>query len=417
MKQSKLFTKTRKEAPKDEVSKNAQLLIRGGFINKEIAGAYAYLPLGLRVLEKINIVLKKEMNLIGGQELFMTILQDQEVWKKTDRWNNEVVDNWFKTHLKNKTELGMAFTHEEPLTKMMKNHISSFKDLPVSVYQIQTKFRNEARVKSGIMRGREFFMKDMYSFSKDEKEHSDFYEKSKIAYKNIFNEVGIGDQTFMTYASGGTFSKYSHEFQTLSEAGEDTIHICDKCSVAVNEEIITEQNSCPECGNTDLRKEKAIEAGNIFNLGTKFSEAFDLTYKNDKGENELVVMGSYGIGPGRLMGIVAEILSDKKGIIWPESVAPFKVHLLSLGQNSSKGGPREKAEEIYNQLNEKNIEVLYDDREATAGEKFADADLLGIPYRVVVSEKSLNSGGVEIKKRNEEESKIISIEEFFEMIK
>ena len=284
MKQSKLFTKTRKEAPKDEVSKNAQLLIRGGFINKEIAGAYAYLPLGLRVLEKINIVLKKEMNLIGGQELFMTILQDQEVWKKTDRWNNEVVDNWFKTHLKNKTELGMAFTHEEPLTKMMKNHISSFKDLPVSVYQIQTKFRNEARVKSGIMRGREFFMKDMYSFSKDEKEHSDFYEKSKIAYKNIFNEVGIGDQTFMTYASGGTFSKYSHEFQTLSEAGEDTIHICDKCSVAVNEEIITEQNSCPECGNTDLRKEKAIEAGNIFNLGTKFSEAFDLTYKNDKGE-------------------------------------------------------------------------------------------------------------------------------------
>ncbi len=411
MKQSKLFTKTRKEAPKDEVSKNAQLLIRGGFVNKEIAGVYSFLPLGLRVLEKINNVIRKEMNAIGGQELFMTVLQDQEVWKQTDRWSDEVVDNWFKTNLKNGTELGMGFTHEEPITKMMKNHISSFKDLPISVYQIQTKFRNEARAKSGIMRGREFFMKDLYSFAKNVDEHNEFYEKSKIAYKNIFNTTGIGDITYMTFASGGTFSKYSHEFQTLSSAGEDIIYICDKCSIAINDEIIDEQKSCPECGNTELRKEKAVEAGNIFSLGTKFSKAFDLTYKNEKGEEDLVVMGSYGIGPGRLMGLIVEVLSDEKGIVWPEIIAPFKLHLLSLGQDSSKGGPREKAEEIYNQLNEKGIEVLFDDREASAGEKFADSDLLGIPYRIIVSEKSLNNGGVEIKKRNEQESRIVSIDE------
>ncbi|MFH0845907.1 MAG: aminoacyl--tRNA ligase-related protein [Patescibacteria group bacterium] len=409
MKQSLLFTKTRKEAPKDEVSKNAQLLIRGGFINKEIAGAYAYLPLGIRVLEKINNIIRKEMNAIGGQELFMTILQDQEIWKKTNRWSDDIVDNWFKTKLKNDTELGMAFTHEEPITNMMKNHIQSFKDLPIFVYQIQTKFRNEARAKSGIMRGREFFMKDLYSFSRDDESHNEFYNKTKVAYMNIFNSVGVGEKTYMTFASGGTFSKYSHEFQTLSEAGEDHIYICDKCRIAINDEIITEQDSCPECGNKDLRKEKAVEAGNIFSLGTRFSEAFDLFYKDEKGENQLVVMGSYGIGPGRLMGIIAEILSDEKGIVWPESVAPFKVHLISLGKN-------EEAENIYKLLNEKGIEVLFDDREVSAGEKFADSDLIGIPYRVVVSEKSLNQGGLELKKRNELETKILNKEELIELM-
>lgn len=260
------------------------------------------------------------------------------------------------------------------------------------------------------MRGREFFMKDLYSFSKDIDEHNEFYEKSKIAYKNVFNTVGVGEITYLTYAAGGTFSKYSHEFQTLSSAGEDIIHICDKCSVAINQEIIEDQNSCPVCGNVDLRKEKAVEAGNIFSLGTKFSKAFDLTYKNEKGEEELVVMGSYGIGPGRLMGIVAEILSDEKGLIWPEVIAPFKFHLLSLGQD-------EKTEEIYNQLLEKGVEVLFDDREVSAGEKFADSDLLGIPYRIIISQKSLDNGGVEVKKRNENESKIISIDDFLTMTK
>src|SRR3989339_49641 len=409
MYQSKLFTKTRKEAPKDEVSKNAQLLIRAGFINKEMAGVYSILPLGLRVINKIANIVREEMNQTGGVELQSTALQKKEVWEKTNRWDDKVVDNWFKTQLKNDTELGLAFTHEEPMSNMMTNFVSSYKDLPIYAYDIRTVFRNEARAKSGIMIGREFFWKALYSFSKDEKEHNEYYEKAKIAYKNIYNKVGLGDKTFMTFASGGTFSKYSHEFQTLSEAGEDNIFICDKCKIAVNQEIIEEQNTCPECGNKDLRQEKAIEVGNIFSLGTKFSKPFELKYKDEKGEDQFVFMGSYGLGISRLMGTVVEVLSDDKGIVWPESLAPFKVHLLSLGKD-------EEAEKIYNQLSEKGIEVLFDDRDTRAGEKFADSDLLGIPYRVVVSGKSLEAGGVEFKKRNSEEGKIISIEELIKQI-
>ncbi len=410
MYQSQLFTKTRKEAPKDEVSKNAQLLIRAGFINKEMAGAYTFLPLGLRVLEKINNIIRKEMNVIGGQEMFMTVLQDKEVWETTNRWSDDVVDNWFKTSLKNGTELGLGFTHEEPLTKLMKDHIRSFRDLPVYPYQIQTKFRNEIRAKSGIMRGREFPMKDLYSFCKDEKEHNDFYEKSKKAYKNIFDAVGLGGNTFVTFASGGTFSKYSHEFQTISDAGEDIIYLCESCSVAVNDEIIEDQSTCPECGNKDLKQEKSIESGNIFSLGTRFSEAFDLSYTDEVGEKKLVVMGCYGIGPGRVMGTIVEKFSDKNGIIWPEAVAPFKVHLLSLNED-------EKTGEIYNQLQEKGVEVLFDDRDVRPGQKFADSDLIGIPYRVVVSSKSLEAGGVEFKKRNEKEGEIISVEDLISKVK
>ncbi|MFC1802125.1 aminoacyl--tRNA ligase-related protein [Patescibacteria group bacterium] len=404
MKQSQLFTKTRKEAPKDEVSKNAQLLIRAGFINKEMAGVYSFLPLGLRVLNNVNNIIRDEMNKIGGQELFLTSLQDKEVWDKTDRWSDDVVDNWFKTKLKNETELGLGFTHEEAITRMMKDHIRSFRDLPVYAYQIQTKFRNETRAKSGIMRGREFLMKDLYSFSRSEEEHNQFYEKSKEAYKNIFEAVGIWDKTYLTFASGGTFSKYSHEFQTLSEAGEDIIYICDKCRIAINDEIIKEQDSCPECGNKDLRKEKSIEVGNIFSLGTKFSDAFDLVYNDENGEVKKVIMGSYGIGPARLVGTIAEILSDENGLVWPESVAPFKVHLLSLGED-------EKAEEIYKELTEAGVDVLFDDRDLRAGEKFSDSDLIGIPTRLVISKKSLQAGGVEVKIRGEEKTKIIELKE------
>jgi prolyl-tRNA synthetase len=404
MKQSQLFTKTRKEAPKDEVSKNAQLLIRGGFINKEMAGVYSFLPLGLRVLNNINNIIRAEMNKIGGQELLLTTLQDKEVWDKTDRWSDDVVDNWFKTKLKNDTEVGLGFTHEEAITRLMKDHIQSFRDLPVYAYQIQTKFRNEARAKSGIMRGKEFLMKDLYSFSRDVESHDEFYEKAKQAYKNIFDIVGIGDITYLTYASGGTFSKYSHEFQTVSDAGEDIIYICDKCKVAINDEIINEQNSCPECGNKDLRKEKAIEVGNIFSLGTKFSDAFELNYNDEKGQNTPVIMGSYGIGPGRLMGTIVETLSDEKGIVWTEITTPFKVHLLSLGAD-------EEAEKIYNQLQQNGVDVLFDDRDKKAGEKFADSDLIGIPYRVVVSKKSVEAGGVEFKKRDFDDSEIISVED------
>jgi prolyl-tRNA synthetase len=396
MYQSKLFTKTRKDAPKDEVSKNAQLLIKAGFIHKEMAGVYSYLPLGLRVLNNINNIIREEMNALGGQEIFLTSLQEKENWAKTDRWSDEVVDNWFKTKLKNDTELGLAFTHEEPLTNIMKDHIRSYKDLPAYPYQIQTKFRNETRAKSGIMRCREFLMKDMYSFSKDIAEHEAFYDKAKIAYKNIFARVGLGDKTYLTFASGGSFSQYSHEFQTVSEAGEDLIYVCAKCQVAVNKEIVKEQDKCPLCGNKELQENKAVEVGNIFNLGTKFSDALDLTYLNEKGEKQKVVMGSYGIGPGRLMGTVAELLSDTNGLIWPTETAPFKVHLIQIGD---KDDVKKAAENLYKELQNAGIEVLFDDRDIRPGEKFADSDLIGIPLRIIVSEKTLMASEYEVKER------------------
>ena len=411
MKQSKLFTKTSKTFPKDEVSKNAQLLIKAGFINKEMAGVYSFLPLGLRVLNKISDIVRDEMNKVGGQEVYMTVLQSPEAWQKSGRWSDEVVDNWFKTHLKNGSEVGLGFTHEEALTALLKRFVSSYKDLPFYPYQIQEKFRNETRAKSGIMRGREFFMKDLYSFSRSKKEHDEFYEKIKQSYLNVFTRVGLGDRTYITFASGGTFSKYSHEFQTVTEAGEDIIYIDKEKNIAINQEVyIDEVIKDLGLDKEKMIKAKAVEVGNIFSLGYKFSEALNLTYKDEAGKEELVYMGSYGIGPSRLMGAVAEILSDEKGMVWPESIAPFRVHLISLNKD-------EEAEKIYDELVGAGIEVLFDDRDVRAGEKFADSDLIGIPYRVVVSEKSLGQGGLEIKKRNQAESEIIAKEKILEKIK
>lgn len=415
MKQSKLFTKTSKDFPKDEVSKNAQLLIKAGFIHKEMAGVYTFLPLGLRVLNKVNDIIRDEMDKVGGQEVFMTVLQPQERWEKTGRWSDEVVDNWFKTKLKNGSEVGMAFTHEEAITSYMQRFISSYKDLPFYAYQIQEKFRNEARAKSGIMRGREFLMKDLYSFSRNKEEHNKFYKEITQAYLNVFNRAGIGERTYLTFASGGTFSKYSHEFQTVSEAGEDTVYIDKEKNIAINEEVFNDE-VLTDLGvkREDLIQKKSIEVGNIFSLGYKFSEALGLTYKNEEGKEELVYMGSYGIGPSRLMGTVVELLSDEKGIVWPESIAPFQVHLLVLGSEPTVNS---KADKIYDDLTAQNIEVLYDDRDVRAGEKFADSDLIGIPYRVVLSDRSIEAGGVEFKKRNSAESEIVKIEELLSKIK
>lgn len=416
MKQSQLFTKTKKESPADEVSLNAELLIKAGFINKEMAGVYSYMPLGLRVLNKIQNIIREEMNAIGGQEITMTALQERSTWEPTNQWNDDQVDVWFKTKLKNDTELGLAVTHEAPITKMLQGFVNSYRDLPFSVYQFQTKFRNETRAKSGIMRTREFIMKDLYSFSKDETEHNEFYEKSKEAYKNVFKRVGIGHLTYLTFASGGMFSKFSHEFQTLTGAGEDTIYVDENKGIAINKEVYNDEviESLGLSKDT-LVENRAVEVGNIFTLGTRFSDALQLKYQTETGESKSVFMGSYGIGPGRLMGTVVEVLSDGKGIIWPESIAPFMVHLLLLGneENTNK-----EAENIYKYLLENNIEVLFDDRAlVSAGEKFADSDLIGIPYRIVVSKRSISEGGFEIKKRTEENGKIIAKEQLLSELK
>ncbi len=400
MRQSQLFTKTQKTSPKDEESKNAQLLIRAGFIHKEMAGLYSFLPLGWRVMTNIMGIIREEMNAIGGQELLLTGLQNPEIWQTSGRWSNDAVDIWFKTKLKSDAEIGLSWTHEEPLTALMQNHISSWRDLPTYAYQFQTKFRNELRAKSGILRTREFIMKDLYSFSRDQAEHDAFYEKAKQAYIHIFEKVGIGDKTYLTFASGGSFSKYSHEFQTLCEAGEDVIYIDEAKHIAINQEIIDDPD-----GNYDkaaLKKAKAIEVGNIFTLGTKFSEALQLFYQDEKGQKHPVFMGSYGIGPARVMGTVVEALSDEKGIVWPVSIAPFQVHLIGLP------GVEAEAEKVYKDL--AGIEILYDDRaEVRAGEKFADADLIGIPYRIVVSKKTLEQESAEIKERKSGEIQLIKI--------
>jgi len=416
MRQSQLFTKTRREAPADELSMNAKLLLRAGFIHKEMAGVYTLLPLGLRVIKKIEAIIRKEMNSIGGIEMKTSVLQNKEVWEKANRWDDLVVDNWFKTTLKNGTEVGLSFTNEEAYSNILKQFVSSYKDLPAYPYDFKEIFRNEARSKSGILRGREFYWKALYSFSKDEAEHLEFYEKAMEAYKNIFNSVGIGDKTYLTFASGGTFSKFSHEFQTICDAGEDIIYINEddfgkglkmaKGCAAVNKEIWTEDLKKELSIKTYVEK-KAIEVGNIFTLSTKFSQPFNLTFKNEKGEDTLVFMGSYGIGLGRLMGTIVEVFHDDNGIIWPENVSPFTVHMVSLCKSEED---IKKADELYELLIKSGVEVLYDDRsDMSAGAKFADSDLIGIPKRIIISPKTLEKEAVEVKNRKSGEVEIVEI--------
>lgn len=408
MRQSQLFTKTSKEAPKDEVSVNAQLLIRAGFIDKLMAGVYTILPLGLKVMNKIENIIREEIDEIGGQEVFMPTMQPKENWLKTGRWDS--MDDLYKVKDSSDRETALGPTHEEVVVPMAKRFINSYKDLPIYPYQFQNKFRMELRAKSGILRGREFIMKDLYSFHLDEKDLDEYYEKAKQAYFNIFTRVGLKEKTYLTFASGGSFSKYSHEFQTTTSAGEDIIYICSKCKLAVNKEIKEEVDKCIECGNGEFIEEKAIEVGNIFKLKNKYTKPFELSVLDEKGEKKEVVMGCYGIGLGRLMGTVVETHHDERGIIWPEEVAPFKVHLISLNKNK-------EAEEIYNELRKNNIEVLFDDREDVgAGAKFADSDLIGCPIRIVVSEKTLKDDSVELKKRNNAELKMVSTNKLIEEI-
>ena len=404
MKQSLLFTKTSKDAPKDEVSKNAILLMRAGFVHKEMAGVYSYLPLGQRVLDKITKIVKEEMDNVGGVQMKTSSLQSKSVWDKTGRFDDSVVDVWFKTNLKNGTELGLSFTNEEAYANIAKSFVNSYKDLPFYPYDFKTIYRNEVRSKSGLMRGREFYWKALYSFSKDEAEHADFYKRIQIAYDNVFARVGLADITYKTFASGGTFSKYSHEYQTVSDAGEDTIYIDEAKKIAINDEVLTDE-VLTDLGvkRETLVKKTSIEVGNIFSLGHKFSIPFELTYKNAEGNEVPVYMGSYGIGISRLMGTIAEISSDDKGIIWPESVAPFTAHILSFGMD-------EEALELYKHLTSLGIETLLDDRDDRPGSKLADADLIGIPYRIVVSQKATEAGGYEVKKRIDHDSHILTKE-------
>jgi len=406
MRYSQLFGKTSKSAPADADSINAKLLTQGGFIQKEISGVYNYLPLGLRVLTKIQNIIREEMNQIGGQEILMPALTTEDSWVTTGRSHMDVL-----FHLKGQgnTNLVLNPTHEEVVTPLAQKYIFSYRDLPFSVYQIQNKFRNEPRAKSGLLRGREFNMKDLYSFHVDQTDLDKYYEVVKQAYFKIYNRIGLGDITVLTFASGGTFSQFSHEFQTINTNGEDTIYLCEKCQVAVNKEIIDVQKTCPECGSADLKTVKSTEVGNIFKLKTKYSQAFNFVYSDQNGQEKIVEMGCYGLGPSRTMGTVVEVFHDDKGIIWPQSIAPYQIHLIAL--DLFEDNLKQEADNLYQHLLDKNIEVLYDDRpDVAAGAKFADADLIGIPTRLVVSKRSLGAGGVESKDRNQSQTKIIAID-------
>ncbi|MEO5950408.1 MAG: aminoacyl--tRNA ligase-related protein [Candidatus Saccharimonadales bacterium] len=412
MRVSKLFTKTSKTAPADEVAKNAQLLIRAGFVFKVMAGVYAYTPLGLRTLEKIKQIVREEMNNIGGQELIMTNLQNKATWEGTGRWSDEAVDVWFKTKLQDDTELGLAWSHEEAIMEMMQQYIKSYKDLPTSVYQFQTKLRNELRAKSGIMRGREFVMKDMYSLHASEKDMDEYYISVIDAYDRIYKRLGIGDSTFVTFASGGAFTKFSHEFQTICDAGEDILYVSDDHKIAVNEEVLDDATTELGVDKTTLSPVKSAEVGNIFKFGTEKSEKMGIYYTDAEGKQQPIYLASYGIGITRVMGVLVEKFADDKGIVWPESVAPFKVYLVRIGGDEAVS----HADALYDELTEKGIEVLYDDRDERPGMKFADAELIGLPHRVTVSDRLISSHEYEYTLRSTGETTILTRDDLIDRI-
>ncbi len=405
MRYSELPTKTQKQVPADEQAKNAQLLIKAGFVHKDAAGVYVWLPMGLKVLNNIIAIIREEMNELGAHEVLMSSLQRQELWEVTDRWDDKTVDVWFKTQYKNGTAAGLAWSHEEQMTDMMKQFVSSYRDLPAYVYQFQNKLRNETRAKSGIMRTREFIMKDMYSFCSSEAQHQAFYDRVSSAYLKIFERLGIGEQTFFTFASGGAFAEFSHEFQTLCEAGEDTIYLDRAKKLAINEEVM-QDDVLAKLGleRSELEKHTAAEVGNIFSFGTSKSQPMGLSFTNEDGQEAYVVMGSYGIGPARVMGVIAELMSDERGLVWHKNIAPYQVYLVGIGTQPEVVAAAEK---LYQELQKAGATVLYDERDERPGTKFADADLLGIPHRVVVSEKTVQQQKYEYKQRVETDSQLV----------
>jgi prolyl-tRNA synthetase len=406
MRYSQLFGKTSKSVPADADSVNARLLTQAGFISKQLSGVYNYLPLGLRVLNKIQNIIREEMNAVGGNEILMPALTQEENYVLTGR---NKLDILFHLQGRDESQLVLNQSHEEVVTPLVQKFSFSYRDLPVAVYQIQNKFRNEPRAKSGLLRGREFNMKDMYSFHASAGDLDKYYETVKGAYHKVYERLGLGEITVLAYSSGGTFSKYSHEFQTFCDIGEDTIYYCGHCKIGVNKEIIDDlKGTCPECGNKELEERHAIEVGNIFKLGQRFTNAFSFTFADNEGKLQPVEMGCYGIGPSRLLGTLVEVFHDEKGIIWPEAVAPYKVHLISLGQDEEI---KKEADKLYDELCEKGIEVLYDDRELSAGAKLGDADLIGIPLRLVVSRKTLEQKSVEWKWRSHKDAEMVKMKD------
>ncbi len=409
MRYSKSFVKTLRQPPASADTVNHKLLTKAGFVDQLMAGVYSYLPLGLMVLRNIEQIVREEMNEIGGEEILMPVLHPKDNWVTTGGWDS--IDVLFKINSRTEKEYALGQSEEEVVTPLVMGRVNSFKDLPISVYQIHWKFRDELRAKSGILRGREFFMKDMYSFHESQEDFDNYYAKVKEAYKKIFERLGLVAK--VTEASGGSFSKkISYEFMVLTDAGEDDILYCESCDYCVNVEVsgdLNEGSPCKLCNNVGLKKARASEVGNVFDLGQKYGKDFDLSFQGRDGSKQFPIMGCYGIGISRIMGVIVEKFNDERGIIWPANVAPFRVYLISIGKD-------EEANSLYKELQGESINVLYDDREnKNPGEKFADCELLGIPYRVVLSAK-LDDGKAEVKKRIENEVTVVSKEELFQLL-
>jgi prolyl-tRNA synthetase len=410
MRYSKLFGKTSKNAPSDSDSANARLLEQAGFVDQEMAGVYTWLPLGLSVLRKVEQIVREEMNALGANEIFMPSLQPKEYWDKTQRWDS--VDVLFKLKSQTKKDYALGCTHEEVVTPLAKKLMRSYKELPFAVYQINTKFRDELRAKSGVLRGREFRMKDMYSFHTNEADLEAFYAHALEAYVRAFSRCGLNVK--VVQASGGVFTdKISHEFQALTDSGEDVLIACNNCSFGQNSEIATvkEGDACPQCGAT-LVKTKGVEVGNIFNLGTKYTDAFEFDFTDSESKRQRVLMGCYGIGTSRLVGAIVETFHDDKGIVWPKSVAPYLVHLVPLKSRdeAAQATIEKTVADLESELAEAGIEALVDDRDIQAGAKFADADLIGCPLRIVISERTLGDKAVEWKERNSDAPQSVPLE-------
>jgi prolyl-tRNA synthetase len=406
MRQSQLFTKTERNAPKDEATVNAQLLVRAGFVSKLMAGVYTYLPLGLRTLKKIENIVREEMDAVGGQEISMPMIHPKNIWMTTGGWDK--IDVLFKVKSRTDKEYALGQSEEEVVTPLVMRYVNNYKDLPKAVYQINWKFRDELRSKSGLLRGVEFLMKDMYSFHETQEDFDRFYAEMKKAYFRVYDRMGLTVKA--TEASGGAFTqKVSYEFMVLTDAGEDDILYCDTCDFCVNVEIAKEKEgeTCTRCGKGTLAKARASEVGNVFDLGQKFAKDFDMTYTDKEGKKQYPIMGCFGIGISRAMGVIVEKYNDERGILWPEAVAPFDVHLLALGGVD--------AEKTYDSLQSAGLTVLYDDREISAGEKFAEADLIGIPWRVIASVKLGDK--LEVKKRNEQDAQTLDMKEILSLIK
>ncbi|MFZ2199840.1 MAG: aminoacyl--tRNA ligase-related protein [Microgenomates group bacterium] len=408
MKYSQMFAKTLKTAPGSADTANHRLLVQAGFVRQVMAGVYSYLPLGLRVLNKISKIVREEMDSIGAQEVLMPILHPSALWKQTGGWDK--IDVLFKVKSRTGKDYALAQSNEETVTPLAKEWIHSSKDLPLAIYHINWKFRDELRSKSGIMRGREFLMKDMYSFHATQADFDKFYANAKIAYMNVYKRLGLVAKA--TEASGGAFTeKVSYEFEVLTDAGEAPVLYCDKCDYCVNvDDIKTYKlgDECPICHKDHLKSAMASEVGNVFDLGQKYCKAFDLTINDSEGNKIFPIMGCYGIGISRTMGVIVEKFNDERGIVWPASIAPYTVYLVSLNTNDE--AVIKRADDVYKLLTKAGVEVLYDERtDVGAGQKLGEADMIGCPIRAVVSTKSGDK--IEIKMRSEKESKLVSLDE------